>query len=29
MGKLFHDAKKGTRPTRSGAQRARGRKHAY
>jgi len=28
MGKLFHDAKKGTRPTRSGTQRARGRKHA-
>jgi len=28
MGKLLHDAKKGTRPARSGTQRARGRKHA-
>ena len=28
MGKLLDDAKKGTRPTRSGTQRARGRKHA-
>ena len=28
MGKLLKDAKKGTRPTRSGTQRARGRKHA-
>jgi hypothetical protein len=28
MGKLLHDAKKGTRLARSGTQRARGRKHA-
>jgi hypothetical protein len=28
MGKLLKDAKTGMRPTRSGTQRARGRKHA-